>query len=93
MSKQIERLANKAHIELRSPEFGVSVLEGVSTIPRIALRFETKPFDIGAQSFNGSIAEISIAEAQRLIKLLERGISLADVAVRRAASPDDQRYK
>lgn len=90
----IAALANKVHIELRKPEFGVSAIRiGDSGEYMVGLKLETKPFDIGHHGFNGAFAELTVAETHRLIKQLERGISLIDREKQMASKPDDARFK
>ena len=87
MERAIDRQANKAHIELRDPEIGVSVRERTSAPMSMGVKFETEPFEIGGQLFNGATLDLTKAQTRALIKQLERGISLMERAEKAEADP------
>lgn len=93
MERTIDRLPNKSHIELRSPQVGVSVRERTSAPRTIGIKFETAPFEIGGQLFNGAVMERTLTEAHALIRQLQRGITLLEKADHVDIHPDDDRYK
>lgn len=85
-------LANKQHVELRSAQVGVSVLDHDSAGKFIAIKYEVPPMELDG-TFNGAFEELTIAQANHRIEQLQRGVRLAQRGIKADENPDDKRYK
>lgn len=84
----------KQFVELRSAQVGVSVLDHDTAGMFIALKMEVPAFTIEDPTVNGCVIEMTAAQANHLIEVIERGVRLMGRHEKQAEKADtDARYK
>lgn len=82
----------RQHLELRSADVGVSVLDHDSAGKFIAIKYEVDPMELEG-TYNGAFEELTVAQANHRIEQLQRGLRLIERAKKQEENPDDARFK
>lgn len=87
-------MAQKQHIELRSPQMCVAILGLSQAVRRITVKFEVEPMEVEGGVFNGCYMELTREQAVAHVRQMNRSIAMFDRDQKQEDLADlDARYK